>query len=366
MPVKRLAARLYESWFSPPEAVPLPLMARWLLVLLERIYLGMLWLREAFYLRFLPAQRLAQVRVIALGNLVLGGAGKTPAALALAEACRQREVAVGFVLRGYQSAAERGPPRLVLPHNLMNIQPSEIGDESWLIAWRTQRPVAVGRNRYEAARRLLEACPELTTLVLDDGLQQRSLAWDEGILILDERGLGNGHCIPRGPLREPAVSLERFTAWIDNGALGQGRASGLRLPKFQGELVHEAGAWIPLSAWRDGGQWLSPRQALERFKGCSILAVAGIAVPERFFDGLTALGLGFDRLSARDHDPELVSKTLAAFQKKSYDLVLMTEKDAVKFFHQQTPLHAHAWALRRDTRLDESFLERLFDGHQAA
>jgi tetraacyldisaccharide 4'-kinase len=364
-----LANRLVQSWFPKPGQATLfaPWQAR-LLAWLELIYLRIWRVRQWFYLKVSPPYQAPAVRIIAVGNLVVGGAGKTPCVLALAKALSEQNISVGILSRGYKSRAEHGQPRVLLPYDLMNVTPRDIGDEAWLMAWRTERPVAVGKDRKAALQALLKVDPSIQAVILDDGLQQRALAWDHSLLVLDERGMGNGHCLPLGPLREPIGDLTRFSFWLDHGASQSPTAlEDLGpLPTPGGALRQADGPWIPIAQWRDGRQWLDHNVGLSRFRSQSILAIAGIAVPNRFFDHLRSMGLSFDALATNDHDPKLVEKAVQAWQRKNYDLVLMTEKDAVKFFHQETPLHPYAWALRREVQIDQHLLQGLFHGFQTA
>jgi tetraacyldisaccharide 4'-kinase len=361
--------RLLQHWFAPPAAAVLPEWQASLLGLLERLYLAAWRLREWAAARTPPARAPTGVHVIAIGNLLVGGAGKTPCVMALALALRAAGTPVGILSRGYKSRAERGRPTVLLPYNLMNLSPDEVGDEAWLLAWRTESPVAVSKNRRWGLEALLRADPSIQVVLLDDGLQQRTLAWDQSLLIMDDRALGNGHCLPAGPLREPALNLKRFSYWVDNGLLATPAAKEPlppellalieQLPPAAGLLKQTLGPWVPLEHWRNGNAWLSTSDGVAAFRGRSILAVAGIAVPERFFKLLTDLGLEFDRLALDDHDPELVAHVIGRWQVKNYDVVLMTEKDAVKFFHHNTPLHSRAWALRREAQLEPDLLKRL-------
>lgn len=361
---------LWRHWLTPPGGdSPLPAWQRRVLTTLEWVYRALLRLARSSKLARQPFQS-TEVRVIAIGNLIVGGAGKTPCSIALANGLSKEGLRVGLLTRGYRSQAERSQPTLVVPSNLMNLRPEQVGDEAWLLAWRTERPVAVCTNRKRGLEALRSADPSINVVILDDGLAQRSLAWHDSLLLIDGRGFGNGHCLPNGPLREPAVGLNRFTAWIDNGFLtGRSESSAatdIELPSAGGTLSHAPESWIPLSAWRDRSQWLDPRVAASRFKGQSILAVAGIAVPQRFFEALRQQGLEIDTLAARDHDPALVAKVIARWSRKKYDLVLMTEKDAVKFFHHDSPIHAHAWALRLTSTLEPTLIQRLANGPKTA
>ena len=166
----------------------------WPLSMLYRLLLG---LHGAPYA--LPRRRPARVPalVVVVGNVVAGGAGKTPLTIALAHHLRQRGLAVGVVSRGYGRQSQQ--TCAVLPDS----KADEVGDEPLLIQRATGVPVWVGRQRAAAARALLQSHPQVRVILCDDGLQHRSLARDIEICILDERGIGNGWLLPAGPLREP-------------------------------------------------------------------------------------------------------------------------------------------------------------------
>ncbi|MEO6354770.1 MAG: tetraacyldisaccharide 4'-kinase, partial [Burkholderiaceae bacterium] len=166
---------------------------------LSRLFGTLLALRRALYrCGWLAAVRLP-VPVIIVGNVFVGGTGKTPLTIWLVEALRRAGRAPGVISRGY--GASTTTPRLVLP----DATPQQVGDEPLLIARRAQCPVVVGRDRVAAAKALLAAHPELDCIVSDDGLQHYRLARDVEIVLFDGRGAGNGWLLPAGPLREPAA-----------------------------------------------------------------------------------------------------------------------------------------------------------------
>lgn len=359
-----LSARLISFWFrsnqTPNEWGQNGLGVGWVgaLTALSWVY-RLIWnLREIWHSVIAQPGRISRVRTIALGNLVIGGAGKTPCALALAQALTQEGIACGLISRGYGSKAEGRRSQVICPQELVNRNAGEIGDEAWLLCWRSQLPIAVGKNRFQSLAALLAARPEIRVAILDDGLQQRSLHCDETILIIDERGFGNEQCLPLGPLREPIGNLKRFSAWIANGNV----TSTTPLPEMpirHGVLHLRPSQWVCLESWQDSRTWLDLKTGLVRFAEQKILAVAGIAVPDRFFDSLRSLGLSFDALALPDHDPEIVGMTLSRWETGRYTTILMTEKDAVKFFHANIDLRHQFWALRQEPVLDNLFVKEI-------
>lgn len=358
--------RLFQQWFSDQPVLAWP--QRAVLWAASLLYRGILALRRAHLKLLAPPQSVPGLRVIAVGNLIVGGAGKTPCVIGLAQGLKESGLRCGIVSRGYRSAAEHQPSRVIDPSELGQTPSSLIGDEAWLLAWRTQLPIAVGKNRLQGAQALKARHPDLQVVLLDDGLQQSTLAVDVSVLVLDDRGFGNGHCLPLGPLREPIGDLNRFSAWIDNGF-------GIRpdahtflhaLPQHCGHLSQRNAAWVPLQAWSTPGQWLGLAAGIEKFRNRRVLATAGIAVPARFFKTLSDLGLSCDTLALEDHDPKTIEHVQAKWETQNYDLVLMTEKDAVKFFNQAQSCAIPIWALRREAQLDHDFLTRFVHGLQTA
>jgi len=309
------------------------------------------------------------ITLIAIGNLVAGGAGKTPATLALASALQARGVACGIVCRPYRAPGFAGGVRILQRANLAEIPASEVGDEAWLLSWRSGLPVGVGRNRLETARALAQSVPELRALLIDDGLQQRDLLCGQRLLVIDDRGFGNRHCLPAGPLREPIGDLRRFTGWIANGIGADHpalRTAG-SLPAMGGTMTQSSAGWVNLARWEQAHQDLESTASLaSRLTGKSVLAAAGIAVPARFFELLAEMGLCFSTLALQDHDPRAVDHIIARRDHGHFDAVLMTEKDAVKFFHLPVAERQNMWALRREAHLPEGFVTELLHGFKTS
>lgn len=242
------------------------------------------------------------VPVVVVGNITIGGTGKTPLIVALARAMAERGFAPGVVSRGY-GGSEHGPYLLT-----GNDDPARVGDEPSLIR-QSGVPVAIGRERPEAARLLIDAGCDL--VLADDGLQHYRLGRDVEICVIDgERRLGNGHLLPAGPLREPASRLAEVDFVVINGGSPRGDEVAMRLEGGIAVNMHEPSLVAPLSD----------------FAGRPAHAVAGIGNPSRFFASLAAQGIAVHGHPFADHH---------AFTRDDFVFadgcpVLMTDKDAVK------------------------------------
>ena len=265
--------------------------------------------RQLYNCRILPATAVG-CPVIVVGNLTIGGTGKTPLVIAIATWLKAAGLRPGIVCRGYQGAASTWP-QAVYPHS----DPSLVGDEAVLLADQTQCAVVADPDRIAAARRLIETCG-CDVIISDDGLQHLRLQRDLEIVVVDAmRGLGNGRCLPAGPLREPGSRLRSVGLIVTNGLSD---AVGLDDPDDMRMVLQ------PLAAVsvRDPSQ----RVALSDFSDKRIHAVCGIGNPPRFFTALRALGLSIIEHPFPDHHP-----FVAADLRFSDDCpVLMTAKDAVK------------------------------------
>ncbi|MGQ3056333.1 MAG: tetraacyldisaccharide 4'-kinase [Nevskia sp.] len=250
------------------------------------------------------------VPVVVVGNISVGGTGKTPVTLWLIEQARALGFRPGVISRGYGGRAAAYPLRVTA-----STDPAECGDEPALIARRSGVPVAVAPDRVAAARLLIEQ-DRVDLLIADDGLQHYRLARDLEFCVIDgARGLGNGARLPAGPLREPAARLASVDAVIVNGALCTA------LPTHgRPQLAMQLG--IDRAQALDSGE-LRP---LSAFSGQTVRAVAGIGHPQRFFDALAAAGLVVIPQPFPDHH-RFVAVDLAFGDAAP---VLMTEKDAVK------------------------------------
>lgn len=282
------------------------------------------------------------VPVIVVGNLVAGGAGKTPTVIALVQALAALGHKPGVVSRGY---GRSGPALPAVQAVQADSTPLAVGDEPWVIQRRTGVPVWVGQDRLAACRALCLAHPGTDVLVLDDGLQHHALLPDAAVVVFDERGVGNGALLPAGPLREPLPAAmpahwrvlytagARSTAWP--GALAQ---------RQMGQ------AW-PLDAWHAGDpNRCLPLQAL---RGRHLIAAAGLAAPEKFFNMLEDLGLRIQRLPLPDHH---AYKTLP--WPPGTTEVITTEKDAAKLAPSKTGA-TRVWVVPLDLLLPDGFTSEL-------
>ncbi len=279
-----------------------------------------------------PPTQTLPVPVIVVGNLIAGGAGKTPAVRAVIELLRREGWAPGVVSRGY---GRRGGGVL----EVLRGTPARLcGDEALLIHRRSEAPVFVGRDRVAAARALLKAHPRVNIIVSDDGLQHHRLARDAQIIVFDERGAGNGWLLPAGPLREPLAKHPPPRSVVLYNAARP-------TTSWPGETARRglAGA-ASLTDWWAGAA-ASPSH-LDALRGRRVLAAAGMARPQRFFTMLREWGLDIGELPLPDHH---------AFAGLPWPAdtpdVIVTEKDAVKL-GPQTPLGAtRVWVATLDFQL---------------
>jgi tetraacyldisaccharide 4'-kinase len=251
------------------------------------------------------------VPVLVVGNLIVGGAGKTPAVLALVQAFQAAGRHPGVVTRGYGGRNAR--PRAVLATDM----PSQVGDEALLLSRRAQVPVWVGRDRAAAVAALCAEHPAVDVILADDGLQHHRLARAAELLVFDDRGIGNGLLLPAGPLRQALPPAPGRTQRV----LYSGSRVSTRLAGVLGRRSLSK-AW-PLAAWRAGDA--TQAVALQALRGRRLLAAAGLAAPDRFFDMLVDAGLNIQRLPLPDHH----AYATLPWPRSTPD-VLTTEKDAVK------------------------------------
>jgi tetraacyldisaccharide 4'-kinase len=275
---------------------------------LSQLYGLIVRLRRALYRHgLLPSERF-KVPVVVVGNVIAGGAGKTPLVIALVRHLQAQQLAVGVISRGYgRSAAQCVEVTATSPL-------AQTGDEPALIRRATGAPVFVARQRTEALRALLSAHPGTAVVVCDDGLQHYALQRDIEIAAFDDRGTGNGWLLPAGPLREP---------WPARGQSGLDLVLHTgRHPAFEGFTSTRQ---LADDAWSQAGK----RVALAGLRGRPLTALAGIANPQAFFGMLRDLGLALEAtIALPDHHP-FSEADLAGLQGRT---VLCTEKDALKLF----------------------------------
>lgn len=278
----------------------------WALWPLSLLMGGLVRLRQGLYLSGLLRRHTLPVPVIVVGNVVAGGAGKTPVVMSLVKHLQSRGLHPGVVSRGYGRRTK--DCREVRDDSPVH----DVGDEPALIRRNTGVPVFVATRRIEAARALLQAYPQTDVLVSDDGLQHYALARDIEICVFDDRGVGNGFLLPAGPLREPWPRYVDLVLHTGNRPAFTGYTARRALAA---QAVRIDGSRVDLVALAQDGR--------------PLLAVAGTARPQAFFDMLQALGLPLTLTVARpDHDD------YAHWQRpleRDYTL-LCTEKDALKLW----------------------------------
>jgi tetraacyldisaccharide 4'-kinase len=316
-----IADDLQRRWYEPNAAPP------WWTLPIAAVFGAVSGLRRGMYRRgWLKSEHLP-VPVIVVGNISVGGAGKTPLVIALVEGLRARGFRPGVVSRGYGGSA-RSPL-------LLDVQPdpSLVGDEPALVRRRTGVPVAIGRDRPAAARRLLSQAVDL--IIADDGLQHYALARDVELCVVDGvRRFGNGRLLPAGPLREPITRLQSVDFVICNG--GGPRAGEVPMTLAMGDAVSLSDA--------------SHTKPLADFAGARVHAVAGIGNPARFFEALRRLGIDVVEHPLPDH--HVYSASDLDF---GDDLpLLMTEKDAVKC---AAFAHANGWVVPVSAALPTAFFD---------
>ena len=310
---------------------------------LSMAFCALVWLRRTLYRLGVLRSIGFPVPVIVIGNITVGGTGKTPLVIWLTDFLRQAGYRPGIVTRGYRGQSSVWPVS-VTKDTAVNL----VGDEALLLARRCNCPVMAGPDRIASIHALLNQ--DCNLIVSDDGLQHYRLQRDLEIAVIDGvRRFGNGLCLPAGPLREPVSRLKSIALRVANGQPREGEL-GMQLSPTH------------FYSLRQPGQQTSA----EQFRPTFVHAVAGIGNPERFFDSLRALGLRILPHAFPDHH------TFEARELEFGDNlpVILTEKDAVKCQHFAAP---HFWVLavdaQPDVRLGEKILQRLKEitvGQEAA
>jgi tetraacyldisaccharide 4'-kinase len=296
----------------------------WLLWPASMVFLMGVCLRRLLYVLRVLKSAHPGIPVIVVGNLTVGGSGKTPLVIWIAELLRGKGWSPGIVSRGY--GASIAAPRAAT----LASRPEEVGDEPVLLARRSGCPVWVGPDRVAAAAALRKAHADVNVLVLDDGLQHYAMRRDVEIAVVDGRAFGNGFLLPAGPLREPRSRLGSVDAVISHESSVEGFAM-----RLEGNMIHR------MTDARE-------RRPLQSFAGQRVHAVAGIGDPERFFRQLGKAGIEVVPHPFPDHHP---------FTPRDLEFgddapVLLTEKDAVKLRGAARPAW---WVLPVSAQLDPAF-----------
>lgn len=293
-------------------------------------------LRRALFALGLRRAHAIDVPVVVVGNLIAGGAGKTPTVRAVVRLLQARGWRPGIVSRGHGRAGTDGVLDVTADTPAV-----DCGDEPLLLRLRAGVPVCVGRDRVAAAHALRRRHPHIDIVVADDGLQHLRLGRDVQVIVFDERGAGNGWLLPAGPLREPLPADVPARSVVLYNAAGPSTP----LPGWNAQR-RLAGA-VALAEWWQGRP-ASPA-TLAALAGRPLLAAAGIAQPERFFAMLRADGLEIVPLALPDHHDYATLPWPAG----SAD-VIVTEKDAVKLLPGRTG-STRVWVAALDFAPDAGF-----------
>lgn len=306
---------LTKRWYQPS-----PL--HWCLAPLSGIFRLVATLRRLAYQRGLVKSQSLPVPVIIVGNISVGGSGKTPLVLWLAQQLQQQGWRPGIISRGYGGKAANYPLTVTA-----ETPASESGDEPKLLALRSGCPIVVAPDRVAAGRQLLAEF-DCNIIISDDGLQHYRLARDLELVVVDaRRSFGNGFCLPAGPLREPVSRLQKVDFVIWHGDSRQ--------------------PWTMQLTLKDAVNLTDQRhQPLTHWQNQTVHAVAGIGDPPRFFDQLRAAGLNVIEHAFADHHVF----TAADLHFADKLPVLMTEKDAVKC---QVFTRENCWSVPADAVLTD-------------
>lgn len=273
---------------------------RWVLYPFSLLYRGVVALRCVYLKRF--KQEHVPVPIIVVGNLTVGGVGKTPLVIAIAQHFTARGLRVGVVSRGYGAKIKHFPHEVCVDDTA-----HDVGDEPLLLAQKTQVPVVIAPKRMDAVNYLIEQ-HQVDLIISDDGLQHYNMGRSIEIAVMDgKRGLGNRLCLPAGPLRESPKRLKKVDIVVVNGADWPGAYRFDLVPDAVIKLIN------------------GDKVQLDCLKSEYVAAVAGIGHPERFFDTLTGLGLTYKPYVFPDHH-----RFVSADFNLPERVCVMTEKDAVK------------------------------------
>lgn len=325
------ASRLQAAWLERGALSTALLPLAWL-------YGAAVAFRSALYRLGWKRREGVGMPVVVVGNLIAGGAGKTPTTMAVVALLRCRGFTPGIVSRGYGRSAAHAD---ALTEVHADSPVDACGDEPLLLHLRTRAPVVVGRDRVAAARRLRAQHPQVDVLVTDDGLQHLSLARHAQVIVFDERGAGNGRLLPAGPLREPMTPAVPARSVVVYNA---------RQPStpWPGHLAQRGltGA-VTLAGWWRGEP--AAASAWSTLAGRPVVAAAGLAHPRRFFDMLLGAGLAVEPLPLPDHHDFATLPWPA-----DAAAVVVTEKDAVKL-QPGRPGTERVWVATLDFALPAAF-----------
>lgn len=298
------------------------------------VYTGIVMLRRFLYQCGIMKSKKFGVPTIVVGNITVGGAGKTPFVIWLAKFLQENGYKVGIISRGYGGAAKQYPMIVTKQSNF-----SEVGDEALVIMNNVDCPMIVAPRRVDAAAKLLEIC-KCDAIISDDGLQHYALGRDLEVVMVDgEREFGNKFCLPAGPLREPLPRLRSANFIIKNFTIVTLDVEGMCLvPEC---LVNVKNPQITKNI-----------NEFKNLHDTRIFAIAGIGNSARFFKTLKLAGLHFTEKTFPDHFS--YTKDNLIFKDKT--VTIMTEKDAVKC---RNLVDDNFWFLRAKTEVSNGLQREL-------
>lgn len=303
-----------------------------LLIPLSWLFAGITAIRRFGYKIGLLRSISLPVPVIVVGNINMGGSGKTPVVIWLVEQLKKNGYTPGVISRGY--GVTNAMPVNVQADSLA----ADVGDEPLLIMRRTGCPVWTARDRVAAGQALLKANPTCDVIISDDGLQHYRLQRTVEIAVVDQQSTGEQYLLPAGPLREPQNRLKTVDAIISHG---DKTITGAYEMQLQGHTFYNL---------------VNPSQTItaDALKGKNVKALAGIGRPERFFNTLSQLGLDAEGLPFADHH----AFTAQEIEAIDCEALVMTEKDAVKC---QAFAKPHHWVLPVEAEIDATLLPVLLE-----
>ena len=295
---RKLELKLFHIWQSKQGAAKFLRPVSWLYILI------VVCRRWAYLLKLKKTQKI-NAPVIVVGNITVGGTGKTPLVTWLSNYLKEHGYQPGIISRGYGGKARHWPQQVRADGD-----PVAVGDEAILIAKRTSCPMAVGPERLVSGEELLHYHPTCNVIISDDGLQHYALHRDIEVAVIDGKlRFGNGYCLPAGAMREPLKRLKKVDFIVANGA-SEKNEFGMHYT-----ITHACSL-----------QNSAQCQPLEQFRGQQVHAIAGIGNPDRFFNQLSEMGV--DVIAHPFPDHYFYQETDLEFGDDKP--VLMTEKDAVK------------------------------------
>jgi len=282
--------------------------------------------------------------IIIVGNIFVGGVGKTPAVISLCQQLKRFGWRPGVISRGY--GAKIGP-KPIAGH--APLDPQQVGDEPSLIAQLAQVPIAVHPNRRHAAQALMNYAPDTNVIIADDGLQHYPLPRAIEIIVQDERGIGNGWLLPAGPLREPATRLHQVEWVLNRRSIGASPANPEaaaydHLTQAQTQQVtspQHVDMWLQATKIEQmASQKKLTIKHWQEFFPYPCQALAGIGQPERFFGMLRDLGFELDQTRALPDHASIKASDLQSFEQAP---ILITAKDAIKLMHSPWHMDPRFW-----------------------